>query len=49
MRPLPESEAGQRPYEITDAGRADLALWFATRSAVPTGPATSWRSSWRWP
>ncbi|EEP74015.1 transcriptional regulator [Micromonospora sp. ATCC 39149] len=30
VRPLPESEAGQRPYEITDAGRADLALWFAT-------------------
>ncbi len=30
VRPLPESEAGQRPYEITDAGRADLAVWFAT-------------------
>ncbi|MFY1700991.1 PadR family transcriptional regulator [Micromonospora sp. WMMA1923] len=30
VRPLPESDAGQRPYEITDAGRADLALWFAT-------------------
>ena len=28
VRSLPESEAGQRPYEITDAGRADLALWF---------------------
>jgi DNA-binding PadR family transcriptional regulator len=28
--PLPESEAGQRPYRITDAGRADLATWFAT-------------------
>jgi len=27
---LPEGEGGQRPYEITDAGRADLALWFAT-------------------
>ncbi|GAA1812501.1 PadR family transcriptional regulator [Planosporangium flavigriseum] len=30
VRPLPESEAGQRPYEITDAGRAELTLWFAT-------------------
>jgi DNA-binding PadR family transcriptional regulator len=27
---LPENEAGQRPYQITDAGRADVALWFAT-------------------
>jgi DNA-binding PadR family transcriptional regulator len=30
VRPLPESDAGQRPYEITDTGRADLAIWFAT-------------------
>jgi DNA-binding PadR family transcriptional regulator len=30
VHPLPESEAGQRPYEITPAGRADLAVWFAT-------------------
>jgi DNA-binding PadR family transcriptional regulator len=30
VRPLPESDGGQRPYEITDAGRADLAVWFAT-------------------
>lgn len=30
VRPLPESESGQRPYEITDAGRADLTVWFAT-------------------
>ena len=30
VRPLPKSEEGQRPYEITDAGRADLASWFAT-------------------
>lgn len=30
VRALPESDAGQRPYEITDTGRADLALWFAT-------------------
>jgi DNA-binding PadR family transcriptional regulator len=27
---LPESEAGQRPYQITAPGRADLAEWFAT-------------------
>jgi DNA-binding PadR family transcriptional regulator len=30
VRPLPRSDEGQRPYEITDAGRADLAAWFAT-------------------
>jgi DNA-binding PadR family transcriptional regulator len=30
VRPLPRSEEGQRPYEITDAGRADLAGWFAS-------------------
>ena len=30
VRPLPRSNEGQRPYEITDAGRADLAAWFAT-------------------
>ena len=30
VRALPENDGGQRPYEITDAGRADLALWFAT-------------------
>jgi DNA-binding PadR family transcriptional regulator len=30
VRPLPESDAGQRPYEITDAGRAELGVWFAT-------------------
>jgi DNA-binding PadR family transcriptional regulator len=29
VRPLPESDGGQRPYEITNAGRADLAAWFA--------------------
>jgi DNA-binding PadR family transcriptional regulator len=27
---LPESETGQRPYSITDAGRADLDAWFTT-------------------
>jgi DNA-binding PadR family transcriptional regulator len=30
VRPLPANDAGQRPYEITDAGRADLAAWFTT-------------------
>jgi DNA-binding PadR family transcriptional regulator len=30
VRPLPEGDGGQRPYEITDTGRAELAVWFAT-------------------
>ena len=30
VRPLAKSEEGQRPYEITDAGRAELAAWFTT-------------------
>jgi DNA-binding PadR family transcriptional regulator len=30
VRPLPKAEEGQRPYQITDAGRAELAAWFAT-------------------
>jgi DNA-binding PadR family transcriptional regulator len=30
VRPLPRSDEGQRPYEITDAGHAELASWFAT-------------------
>jgi DNA-binding PadR family transcriptional regulator len=30
VRPLPENDGGQRPYQITEAGRADLAAWFAT-------------------
>jgi len=30
VHPLPENDGGQRPYEITDSGRADLAVWFAT-------------------
>ncbi|WP_033341750.1 PadR family transcriptional regulator [Catenuloplanes japonicus] len=28
--PLPENDGGQRPYEITGTGRAELARWFAT-------------------
>lgn len=30
VRALPESEGGQRSYEITGDGRSDLATWFAT-------------------
>lgn len=30
VRPLPENDAGQRPYEITGAGRTELVAWFAT-------------------
>jgi DNA-binding PadR family transcriptional regulator len=30
VKALPENEGGQRPYEITGAGRAELTLWFAT-------------------
>jgi DNA-binding PadR family transcriptional regulator len=30
VRPLPENDGGQRPYEITHPGRAELAVWFAT-------------------
>ena len=30
VRPLPANDGGQRPYEITEAGRADLTSWFAT-------------------
>jgi DNA-binding PadR family transcriptional regulator len=29
-RALPESDGGQRPYEITQDGRIELALWFAS-------------------
>ncbi|MEV6445178.1 hypothetical protein [Amycolatopsis sp. NPDC051716] len=30
VRALPEEDGGQRPYEITDAGRAEVAGWFTT-------------------
>lgn len=30
VRALPEGDGGQRPYEITAAGRAELAAWFTT-------------------
>jgi DNA-binding PadR family transcriptional regulator len=30
VRPLPEHDEGQRPYQITGAGRAELTAWFTT-------------------
>ncbi len=30
VHPLPENDGGQRPYEITATGRAEVARWFAT-------------------
>jgi len=30
VRPLPEHDGGQRSYEITDSGRAELTIWFTT-------------------
>jgi len=30
VRPLPDNDGGQRPYEITEAGRTALSDWFAT-------------------
>jgi DNA-binding PadR family transcriptional regulator len=30
VRPLPEEDGGQRPYQITGAGRAEVARWFHT-------------------
>lgn len=30
VRALPSSDGGQRPYEITQAGRTELAKWFST-------------------
>lgn len=30
VHPLPENDGGQRPYEITETGRAELTRWFAT-------------------
>jgi DNA-binding PadR family transcriptional regulator len=35
---LPPGEGGQRPYEITDQGRAELTLWFATPIARADRP-----------
>src|SRR5215510_1687957 len=30
VRALPSNDGGQRPYEITATGRAELAMWFAS-------------------
>jgi DNA-binding PadR family transcriptional regulator len=30
VQPLRASDAGQRPFQLTDAGRAELVSWFAT-------------------
>ncbi|GAB3981922.1 PadR family transcriptional regulator [Plantactinospora veratri] len=30
VRPLPESDGGQQPYEITEVGRTQLGDWFVT-------------------
>lgn len=38
VRALPENEGGQRPYEITDLGRAEVAIWFATPIARADRP-----------
>jgi DNA-binding PadR family transcriptional regulator len=38
VRALPEHDGGQRPYEITNAGRAELTLWFATPIAHADRP-----------
>jgi DNA-binding PadR family transcriptional regulator len=38
VRALDENESGQRPYEITDAGRHDLRIWFATPISRPNRP-----------
>ncbi|HLU32618.1 MAG TPA: PadR family transcriptional regulator [Natronosporangium sp.] len=38
VRSLPEEDGGQRPYEITDAGRAEVARWFSTPVARADRP-----------
>lgn len=38
VRALPENEGGQRPYEITDHGRAEVTLWFTTPIARADRP-----------
>jgi DNA-binding PadR family transcriptional regulator len=38
VRALPENQQGQRPYTITDAGRAALAVWFSTPVASADRP-----------
>ena len=36
--PLPENDAGQRPYEITEAGRTALSAWFTTPISATDRP-----------
>ncbi|HEX5596590.1 MAG TPA: PadR family transcriptional regulator, partial [Micromonosporaceae bacterium] len=38
VRSLPEHDGGQRPYEITETGRAELTAWFATPVARAERP-----------
>jgi len=38
VQPLPEGEGGQRPYEITGAGRDEVARWFASPVARTDRP-----------
>ena|SRR5690606_32764819 len=38
VRSLPEGDGGQRPYEITDAGRGEVARWFTTPVARSNRP-----------
>lgn len=38
VRSLPEGEGGQRPYGITDAGRAEVAGWFSSPVARTDRP-----------
>ncbi|MGH3681872.1 MAG: PadR family transcriptional regulator [Natronosporangium sp.] len=38
VQPLPEGEGGQRPYEITEPGRSEVARWFATPVARTDRP-----------
>ena len=38
VRALPENDGGQRPYEITPSGRAELTLWFTTPVAQADRP-----------
>ncbi|WP_144118934.1 PadR family transcriptional regulator [Catellatospora sichuanensis] len=38
VRALPENDGGQRPYEITEEGRTELTLWFATPIARADRP-----------
>ena len=39
VRALPESDGGQRPYEITEEGRVEVALWFASPISQNVSPA----------